>query len=94
VELVAAIPVVLLLLLFVAQLTVAGYALWTAAAAARAGARAELVGGDAEQAAHSAVPAALGGNVRARGREVAVTVRPPGLPSDPLTARASLDPDG
>lgn len=93
-ELVAAIPVVVGLLLLIAQLAVAGYALWTSAAAARAGARAELVGGDPERAGRSAVPVALDGDVRDRGRGVSVTVRAPGLPWLPLSARASLDPDG
>src|SRR3954453_24189564 len=51
VELVAVVPVLLLVTLVVAQLAVAGYALWSAAAAARAGARAGYVGGDAEAAA-------------------------------------------
>jgi hypothetical protein len=94
VELVAAIPVVLGLLLLIAQLAVAGYGLWSAAAGARAGARAELVGGETERAARSAVPAGLDGEVRDSAHEVVVTVRAPGLPWLPLTARASLDPDG
>ena len=94
VELVAAIPVVLCVLLFAIQLGVAGYALWTAAAGARARARAELVGGDAKRAARSAVPAAFDGEVHAGRGDVSVTVRPPGLPWLPLRAQAALDADG
>jgi flagellar basal body-associated protein FliL len=59
VELVAAIPVLLVVTLVVAQLAVAGYALWSAGAAARAGARAEYVGGDAGAAARRSLPTPL-----------------------------------
>ena len=45
VELVAAIPALVLVTLLVAQLALAGYALWSAGVAARAGARAAYVGG-------------------------------------------------
>jgi len=59
VELVAAIPFLLLAVLVAAQLALAGQALWSAGVAARAGARAALVGGDAATAARQALPPAL-----------------------------------
>src|SRR4029078_527903 len=75
VELVAVVPVLLIVTLVVAQLAEAGYALWSARAggrrgrachalggsgeAARAGARAGYVGGDAEAAARHSLPAPL-----------------------------------
>ena len=95
VELVAAIPALLLVVLFVAQLTVAGYALWSAGAAARAGARAAYVGGSAERAATSSLPAVFRTGSSVEDRDgVAVRVRVPslvpGLPRLPLTARAGL----
>ena len=49
VELVAAIPALVLVALMAAQLALAGYALWSAGVAARAGARAAYVGGNAER---------------------------------------------
>ncbi len=59
VELVAAIPFLLLAVLVAAQLALAGQALWSAGVAARAGARAALVGGDATLAARRALPPSL-----------------------------------
>jgi Flp pilus assembly protein TadG len=59
VELVAAFPFLLLAVLVAAQLTLAGQALWSAGVAARAGARAALVGDDAAVAARQALPPAL-----------------------------------
>jgi hypothetical protein len=59
VELVAAIPFLLLALAVAAQIALAGQALWSARVAARAGARAALVGGDAKAAARRALPAAM-----------------------------------
>ncbi len=47
VELVAVVPLLLLAALVAAQIGLAGQALWSAGIAARAGARAALVGGDA-----------------------------------------------
>ena len=95
VELVAAIPALVLAALVVAQLAVAGYALWAAGVAARAGARAAYVGGDGARAARSSLPAALRDGARVRDRDaVAVRVRTPslvpGLPRVPVTARAGL----
>jgi hypothetical protein len=95
VELIAAIPALALVTLLVAQLALAGYALWSAGVAARAGARAAYVGGDAERAARSALPGALRGEASVSDRRgVQVEVRAPslvpGLPPLPLRARAGL----
>lgn len=59
VELVAVVPFLLLAVLVAAQLALAGQALWSAGVAARAGARAALVGDDAAAAARSALPPSL-----------------------------------
>jgi hypothetical protein len=59
VELVAVVPFLLLAVLAAAQLALAGQALWSAGVAARAGARAALVGGDAATAARSALPPSM-----------------------------------
>ena len=69
-ELVAVVPLLLLLFLAVAQLAVAGFALWSAGDAARAGARAAHVGGDARAAALSALPGWLerGARIERAGR--------------------------
>ncbi len=56
VELVAVVPFLLLAVVAAAQLALAGQALWSAGVAARAGARAALVGGDATAAARAALP--------------------------------------
>ena len=56
VELVAAIPLLLLALVVAAQIALAGQALWSASVAARAGARAALVGKDPKAAARQALP--------------------------------------
>ncbi len=59
VELIAAIPFLLLAVLVAAQLALAGQALWSAGVAARAGARAAIVGGNAVEAARRALPSLL-----------------------------------
>lgn len=101
VELVAATPVLIVALLLVAQLAVAGHALWSAGDAARAGARAVLVGGDAEGAAMRALPPWLDGDARVESSaDGAVEVRVgapaliPGVPPIPVGAAARLDPQG
>ena len=99
VELVATLPALVVVALLMAQLAVAGWALWSAANAARAGARAAYVGGSARAAARSALPGPLrdSSRVRAAGEvEVRVTAPGlvPGLPSIPISARAGLDPEG
>jgi hypothetical protein len=96
-ELVAIIPILICALLLVAQLAVAGYALWTAGGAARAGARALHVGGDPEAAAMSALPLWLehdaevdpDGPVEVRLRAPALL---PGVPDIPVEAGAALGP--
>jgi hypothetical protein len=98
VELVAAVPVLVGILVALVQLALVGYALWCAGAAARAGARAGFVGGDAKAAARSAVPDALesGAGIRNRGGAIEVTLAAPallpGLPQIPLQASAAFDP--
>ena len=59
VELVAVVPFLLLALLVAAQIALAGQALWSAGVAARAGARAALVGEDAAAAARAALPSSM-----------------------------------
>ncbi|MBK5219456.1 MAG: pilus assembly protein [Thermoleophilia bacterium] len=99
VELVAVIPFLLFAVVVVAQAALAGHALWSASVAARAGARAALVGGDAEVVARRALPAAMrpGATVEDAG-VVSVRVRVPSLLGDlpPLRVGASsgLEPDG
>src|SRR3954468_18155325 len=60
VELVAVIPIVIVLAAALWQAVVAGQAVWVSGAAARAAARAAAVGGDAEAAARRAPPGGLG----------------------------------
>jgi hypothetical protein len=59
VELIAVVPFLLLGILVAAQLALVGQALWSAGVAARAGARAALVGRDAAAAARSALPSSM-----------------------------------
>lgn len=99
VELVAVVPFLLLAVLTAAQLALAGHALWSAGVAARAGARAALVGGDAEAAARQALPPALRRGAEVDDSEgVAVRVLVPRLlpqmPSLRLGARTELEQDG
>ena len=99
VELVAAIPLVLVVTLLVTQLAVAGYALWSAGTAARAGARAGYVGGNAKAAARRSLPSPLrhGASIRdSDGLSVRVQAPAlvPGNPSIPVTARADLGTGG
>ncbi len=99
VELVAIVPALLLGVAIAAQLGLLGHALWSAGAAARAGARAAHVGGDAANAARSALPSHLrrGAKISDHG-DVEVRVRVPaivpGVPRIPLEARAAFDPAG
>jgi hypothetical protein len=95
VELIAAIPALALVTLLVAQLALAGYVLWSAGVAARAGARADYVGGNAERAARASLPGVLRMDSSVSVRNgVQVRVRAPslipGLPRFPVTARAGL----
>ena len=75
VELIAAIPFLLLAVLVAAQLVLAGQALWSAVVAARAGARAALVGRDATAAARRALPPSLRSEARVSDTGAVTTVR-------------------
>jgi hypothetical protein len=100
VELVAVVPFLLLALLVAAQLAFAGQALWSASVAARAGARAALVGGDASDAARSALPPAMREGAKVEEGEAGdgVSVRVevprliPALPEVRVGARSGLEP--
>lgn len=97
IELVAVVPFLLLAVLVVAQVALAGQALWSAGVAARAGARAALVGGDAEAAARSALPPALRGGAKVEDEEevsvrVSVPRLIPALPQVRVEASTRLEP--
>jgi hypothetical protein len=95
VELVATLPLIGLALLVAVQIAIAGAALWSAAIAARVGARAETVGGESRAAARRALPSPLrddaavsdGDGVQVRVRVPALI---PGLPRIAVGARSSL----
>lgn len=93
---VAVVPFLLLAALVAAQIGLAGQALWSAGVAARAGARAALVGGNATAAARLALPSSMrdGAEVR-EGDAVAVRVVVPRLlPAMPrltVGAKAALE---
>lgn len=95
VELIGAIPALLIAVLIAAQLIAAGHALWSAGLAARAGARASIVGGSASRAARRALPGILREGSRVSDDE-GVSVRVgvprllPGLPEFAVTSRTSL----
>lgn len=99
VELVGVLPFLLLALLVAAQLALAGQALWSAAVAARAGARAALVGRDAGDAARAALPPSMRrgarvGDVDGVSIEVPVPRLLPGLPPVSVAASTRLGPGG
>jgi hypothetical protein len=79
VELVAALPALLLAALLALQLLAAGYALTLADGAAEAGALALVAGGSAGEAVRDALPgwARRDVEVSVRGGEVSVRLRPP-----------------
>jgi hypothetical protein len=79
VELVAALPALLLAALVALQLLAAGYAMTLADGAAEAGALALASGGSAAEAAKGALPgwAADDVSVSVKGDEVSVRLRPP-----------------
>ena len=98
VELIGALPFVGLALLAALQIALAGAALWGAAVAARAGARAVATGERPGPAARRALPPALRDGSRVSdGASVEVRVRVPKLmPAMPplaVGARSSLDGD-
>ncbi len=83
-------------MLAAAQLAAAGQALWSAALAARAGARAAVVGGDAEAAGRRALPPSLREGARIDdGAAVSVRVAVPRLlpllPEIEVGAKTGLD---
>jgi hypothetical protein len=97
VELVAVVPFLLLALLVAAQIALAGQALWSAGVAARAGARAVLVGGDVSAAARSALPPSMRIGARVEEDEgVAVRIVVPrlipSLPTLRVGAHSGLEP--
>jgi hypothetical protein len=99
VELVAVVPFLLLALLVAAQIALAGQALWSASVAARAGARAALVGGDASAAARSALPSSMRKGARVEDEDgVSVWVEVPrllpALPHLRVRAKSGLEPGG
>jgi hypothetical protein len=89
VEAVAVVPFLLLAVLVAAQIGLVGQALWSAAIAARAGARAALVDRGAERSARRAIPAGLRDRsaVEASG---AVGVRLPVLRLTPFIPPATV----
>jgi hypothetical protein len=95
VELVAVLPLLVVACLAAAQLAAVGHAVWSAALAARAGARAAVVGKDAERAGKLALPPVLRAGAQVREDE-GVTVRVevprliPVLPRLQLSAGADL----
>ena len=99
VELIAVVPFLLLAILVAAQIALAGQALWSASVAARAGARAALIGGDASTAARRALPSSMreGSEVDDSGA-LSVTVGVPRLlpvlPRVTVGARTQLGPSG
>lgn len=80
VELIAVVPFLLLAVLVAAQIALAGQALWSAGVAARAAARAAIVGRDAKTAARRALPPSMRDGVEVTEADgVSVRVRIPRL---------------
>jgi hypothetical protein len=81
IELIAAVPLVLLVALVLAQVLAVGYASVLAGNAAEAGALALAGGGDARAAARTALPgwSRARGEVAVKHGEVTVRLRPPAL---------------
>lgn len=90
VEFVALAPLLVIIVLGLWQAAVAGQAVWLAGAAARAGARAEAIGGDPVPAARAALPRRLEEGLRVRavsGGGVAVSLQIPAVIGDRALAR-------
>lgn len=94
-ELIGSLPLLILGFLISLQFVIAGFSLWSAGVAARAGARAVLTGDAAEPAARRALPGVL----RARAKvtrndgvtvEVLMPAILPALPVSRVTGRADL----
>ncbi len=100
VELVALLPLIVLLGALLVQGVLAGWALWSAGAGARAAARAQAIGAAPLAAARGALPAGLREEVSVRtdGEEVRVRVRVPrlvgGVPLGTVEARSRFTPQG
>jgi pilus assembly protein CpaE len=99
IELIGVLPFLLLAVLVAVQLALAGQALWSAAVAARAGARAAVVGKDPAGAARDALPPSMRPDARVDGKgrvdvEVPVPRLLPAMPAFGVTASARLGPDG
>ncbi len=99
VELVALLPALAVCLAIAAQTVLAGWALWSAGNAARAGARAREVGSNAEAAARHALPGPLRAGAAIRSADgVIVRVRipaiVPGMSLPPVSAASTLGADG
>jgi hypothetical protein len=97
VEMVAAVPFLLLAVLVAAQIGLAGQALWSAGVAARAGARAALVGGDAAAVAREALPGSMRDGAEVSDDDdvsvrVAIPRLLPAMPELTVGARAALEP--
>lgn len=89
------VPFLLLAVLVAAQIGLVGQALWSAGVAARAGARAALVGGDATAAARRALPPSLRSgaevdDVGAVSVRVAIPRLLPAMPRLTVAARTEL----
>jgi hypothetical protein len=96
--LIAVVPFLLLAVLVAAQIALAGQALWSAGVAARVGARAALVGGDAAAAARRALPDSMRAGAKVEDEDevsvrVAVPRLLPQLPRVMVGARAGMEPD-
>jgi hypothetical protein len=95
IELIAVLPFMLFAVLVAAQLALAGEALWAAGVAARAGARADLVGRDAAKVARRGLPPSMRDGAKV-GDGDGVWVRAPvptwvpGMPRVTVTSRARL----
>jgi hypothetical protein len=99
VELVAVLPALAVCLVIAGQTVAVGWALWSAGNAARAGARAEEVGSNAEAAARHALPGALRDGAVIRSDDgvrvrVHVPALLPGVTLPSVTAASTLDGDG
>jgi pilus assembly protein CpaE len=100
VELLAILPALIACVLIAAAALPAGWALWSAANAARAGARAEHVGGDGAAAARRALPGRLRRDANAEAAEggdgVRIETRAPalwpGAEPVPVEVSAAMDP--
>ena len=99
VELVALLPALAVSMAIAAQTVLVGWALWSAGNAARAGARAEQVGSNAEAAARHTLPGPLRDGAVIRSNDgVRVRVRVPalvpGVTLPSVTAASTLGGDG